>query len=287
MPSTTTQPPETEPPKPQSGSEQGKKDEQQSEAMERQSVSADVVYEAIRLEGEEELDRSTSALFWSGLAAGLAMGFSFLAQGALQAALPPEKWRHLVAILGYTVGFVIVVLGRQQLFTENTLTPVLPLLKDRSRLGDVLRLWSVVLAANLIGALAFALVLGRTVLISADVHTELTMIAREVIAPAWDTMLLRAVFAGWLIALMVWLLPGAESARLAVIVIPTYLIALFHFGHSIAGSIDVLYLVSRGDAGIGEYFRFVGPTLLGNVLGGVTLVALLNHAQVTSGEEKS
>jgi formate/nitrite transporter FocA (FNT family) len=254
--------------------------------MERQAVSADVVYEAIRLEGEEELDRSTSALFWSGLAAGLAMGFSFLAQGALQAMLPPEKWRPLVAVLGYTVGFVFVVLGRQQLFTENTLTPILPLLKDRSRLPDVLRLWSVVLAANLLGALAFAVVLGRTLLISAEVHAELTTIAREVIAPAWDAMLLRAVFAGWLIALMVWLLPGAESSRLAVIVIPTYLIALFHFGHSIAGSIDVLYLVLRGEAGIGEYFRFIGPTLLGNVVGGVTLVALLNHAQVTSGEGK-
>jgi formate-nitrite transporter family protein len=258
--------------------------QQQSEAMERQSVSADVVYEAIRLEGEEELDRSTSALFWSGLAAGLAMGFSFLTQGVLQAALPPTAWRPLVAVLGYTVGFVFVVLGRQQLFTENTLTPILPLLKDRRRLGDVARLWSIVLLANLLGALVFAWVTARTPLVGADVHTELSAIAREVIAPAVGPMLLRAVFAGWLIALMVWLLPGAESARLAVIVVPTYLIALLRFPHSIAGSIDVLYLVAGGQIGVTDYFRFIGPTLLGNVLGGVTLVALLNHAQVTSGE---
>lgn len=260
------------------------KNEAQSEAMERQSVSPDVVHEAIRLEGEEELERSSMALAWSGLAAGLAMGFSFLATAALRSAIPPAPWRHLVATLGYTVGFVFVVMGRQQLFTENTLTPILPLLHDRRKLPNVLRLWGVVLAANLAGALAFAWVLARTPLVGAEVHVALRELAREVLAPSGGEMLLRAVFAGWLIALMVWLLPGAESARLATIVVPTYLIALFRFGHSVAGSIDVLYLVAAGAASWGDYLRFLAPTLLGNVLGGVTLVTLLNHGQVVAGK---
>jgi len=260
-------------------------DEQQSDAMERQAVSADVVYEAIRLEGEEELERSSAGLAWSGLAAGLAMGFSFLAQAALRSAIPPSSWRHLVAALGYTIGFVFVVLGRQQLFTENTLTPILPLLQDRSNLPNVLRLWVVVLAANLVGAAIYAWVLAHTALVGEDVRAEMAAIAREVIQPSAAVMLLRAVFAGWLIALLVWLLPGAESARLAVIVIPTWLISIGHFGHSIAGSVDVLFLVFSGGAPFGEYLRFIGPTLLGNILGGVTLVALLNHGQVEAGEE--
>jgi formate-nitrite transporter family protein len=259
-------------------------DERQSEAMERQSVSADVVYEAIRLEGEEELERSSAALAWSGLAAGLAMGFSFLAQSVLRAGLPPSSWRHLVAALGYTIGFVFVVLGRQQLFTENTLTPILPLLNDGRKLPNVLRLWGIVLAANLVGALLFAWALAGTTLAPTDVHAEMRAIAREVVETTAGTMLLRAVLAGWLIALLVWLLPGAESARLAVIVVPTWLISINHFPHSIAGSVDVLYLVLAGGASWGDYLHFFGPTLLGNVLGGVTLVTLLNHGQVTAGE---
>jgi formate/nitrite transporter FocA (FNT family) len=271
-------------PKPIEGHPVAAGDEADAEATERQAISADVVYEAIRLEGEEELGRSTAALFWSGLAAGLAMGFSFLAQAALQAALPPTAWRPLVASLGYTVGYIIVVLGRQQLFTENTLTPILPLLQDRRRAPDVARLWGVVLVANLVGAFIFGWVVARTPLVGAEVHAEMRTIGQEVLAPAPLVMMLRAVFAGWLIALMVWLLPGAESSRVVVIVVLTYLIVLFHFGHVVAGSIDTLYLVLSGGATWSDYARFIGPTLLGNVLGGVAIVALLNHGQVTAGK---
>src|SRR3954454_9630144 len=128
-----------------------KRDAEQRDADERTAPSGKVVYKAILKEGEEELERPSAALFWSGLAAGLSMGFSMVAEGLLTAHLPDAPWRPLVAKLGYSVAFLIVVLGRQQLFTENTLSPVLPLLKrkDRATAANVLRLWGVVLAANL------------------------------------------------------------------------------------------------------------------------------------------
>ena len=129
-------------------------DAERDEAESRSSPSGKIVYKAILTEGEEELDRPSSALFWSGLAAGLSMGFSLVSEGLLRAYLPDAPWRLLVAKLGYCIGFLIVVLGRQQLFTENTLTVMLPLLrrKDPRTLANVGRLWAVVLAANLIGA---------------------------------------------------------------------------------------------------------------------------------------
>src|SRR3954452_17946948 len=104
---------------------------EQDEAESRSSPSGKIVYKAICTESEEELDRPTSALFWSGLAAGLSMGFSLVGEGLLRAHLPDEHWRPLVAKFGYSIGFLIVILGRQQLFTENTLTPVLPLLQEK------------------------------------------------------------------------------------------------------------------------------------------------------------
>src|SRR5271170_996181 len=136
---------------------------EQKQVEERLAIGANVVYETIRREGEDELQRPAAALAWSGLAAGLSMGFSFIAEGLLMARLPDQPWRPLIGCAGYCVGFLIVILGRQQLFTENTLTVVLPLLlrKDLSTLLRMLRLWGVVLGANLVGTFLFALSVGK------------------------------------------------------------------------------------------------------------------------------
>src|SRR5580704_4560585 len=135
---------------------------QEQEAEDRTSVSALVVHEAIRKDGDEELRRPVSALAWSGLAAGLSMGFSFVAQALFRTYVPDVPWRPLITNLGYPIGFLIVIVGRQQLFTENTLTAIIPLFARRNftTLISVLRLWAVVLTANLVGAHLFAWVIG-------------------------------------------------------------------------------------------------------------------------------
>ncbi|MDQ6622159.1 MAG: formate/nitrite transporter family protein, partial [Verrucomicrobiota bacterium] len=128
------------------------------EVQSRTAPPGDVVYEAIYKEGEHELERGTTALALSGLAAGLSMGFSLFAEGVLRAHLPDAPWRPLITKFGYSLGFLIVILGRQQLFTKNTLTVILPLLKEKklALLLNVARLWTIVLIANLIGAFIFA-----------------------------------------------------------------------------------------------------------------------------------
>ena len=245
-----------------------------------------VVYEVIRRSGEDELRRTWSALAWSGLAAGLSMGFSLVAMGLLRARLPDTPWRPLVVTFGYSIGFLIVILGRQQLFTENTLTPILPLLNKPSgeTLWRVARLWAVVLLTNLIGALAFAWVVGHTAVFRPETRAAFAAIGQDALEGNFWTVFLRAIFAGWLIALMVWLLPGAETARPMIIIIITFLVGIGGFAHIIAGSVEIFYLLTTGAAswahGIGGWLI---PTLCGNIVGGVSLVAALNHAQVTSG----
>jgi formate-nitrite transporter family protein len=255
------------------------------DAKRRASPRANVVHEAIRREGEDELQRTVSALAWSGFAAGLSMGFSLLAEGLLRTRLPDASWRPLISKFGYTIGFLIVVLGRQQLFTENTLTVVLPLLLRRNyeTLKSVLRLWGVVLSANLTGAYVFALMVSHTHMFSPEAHATFARIGMEAVSGSFGVTLIRGIFAGWLIALMVWLLPAAETGRIAVIVILTYMIGLGSFPHIIAGSVETLYVVASGNASWAMYFsRFFAPTLIGNILGGVALVAALNHAQIAA-----
>jgi formate/nitrite transporter FocA (FNT family) len=266
--------------------EQKKQQREHDEAHQRSAPSGKVVYKAIMMEAEDELKRSSSALFWSGLAAGLSMGFSLLSEAVLRARLPDARWRPLVAKLGYSVGFLIVILGRQQLFTENTLTPVLPLLRDKKAqtLGNMMRLWAIVLVANLIGALAMAAVFARTSAIDESVRHAMRAIGEEAMRHGFGTVLLRGIFAGWLIAMLVWLLPFAETARVWVIVIITYVVGIAHFAHIVAGAVDVFTLAWMGLRGWGEVLSlWIAPTLIGNIVGGVTLVAAINHAQVVSG----
>ena len=263
--------------------------EQEQEEVEwRSAPRTEVVYESVREEGETELRRTPSALAWDGLAAGLSMGFSFVAEGLLRSRLPDAEWRPLVSKLGYSVGFLIIVLGRHQLFTENTLTVILPLLQrpNASTFGRVLRLWGVVLAANMVGAFIFAFVISHTELFEPNAREAFGEIGREALRSWWALTLLKGVFAGWLIAMMVWMLPAAETARFFVIVLMTYLVALGGFEHIIAGAVEVFYAVLSGAATWGEFFGWMLPTLAGNILGGTTLVAALGHAQVAGEADK-
>jgi formate/nitrite transporter FocA (FNT family) len=268
-------------------------DSEKRQAAEHEPLRPMVIHEIIRAEGQAELERPAGALVWSGLAAGLSMGFSFLAEALLRAGLPDAPWRHLIASAGYCVGFIIVILGRQQLFTESTLTAALPVMSRPSRRGllSLARVWAVVFAANIAGTWLYAFALTLPGLSSAQTRTAMADLATEALAPPFWDMMLRAVFAGWLIALMVWLLPSAKTAKLLVIGLLTYMVALGRFSHIIAGSTEAAYAVIARHAAPAAYFAgFLVPTVVGNTLGGVVLAAMLNHAPLRTegvGEEES
>ncbi|MDA3920345.1 MAG: formate/nitrite transporter family protein [Salinisphaera sp.] len=263
--------------------------DQQRDARRREAPSAGVVFEAIRAEAENELVRPLLGLAWSGLAAGLSMGFSFLAMALLSAHTPDANWQRIVTSLGYSTGFLFVILGRQQLFTENTLTPVLEVLRvrDLKTVVRTLKLWGVVLGANVIGTGIFAAVMANIHILPDSMQPAMDKIAAGEYEAGFVTMMARAVFAGWLIALMLWLMPAAETARVGVIIIVTYLIGLAHFPHIIAGSVAALYGVFSGAHSIADYLSvFFLPTLIGNVFGGVLMVAVINYAQVAYSDSR-
>jgi formate-nitrite transporter family protein len=197
---------------------------EQMQAAEHTAPQALVIHEIVREEGELELRRRNAALLWSGLAAGLSMGFSLLTLAFLQSGLPDEPWRRLLDSGGYCVGFVITILGRQQLFTETTLTAVLPVMvrRDLATFLSMLRTWGIVLAANLIGTVVFALLISPQHLFGDSVWQSLISTGQEILAGPTGFKILKAIFAGWLIALMVWLLPSARSgASLSLFYSPT------------------------------------------------------------------
>lgn len=251
------------------------------EASEKSGTTAKVVHEAVRIEGTEELERPISSLLWSGLAAGLTMGCSMIGQGILMASLPDTPWRHLVATFGYCLGFLFVTMARQQLFTESTLTAMLPFLHGTHPLRDVMRFWGIVFAANIVGTLLIAGAATIPTLFEPETVHAFAKLGVEAVEPAFLTVLIKAVFAGWLIALMVWLMPAASGSRFFVIIAATWLIGAARFSHVIAGSIETAFAAMRGQISWADYaFRFLVPALIGNSIGGIVFVACLNHAQV-------
>jgi formate/nitrite transporter FocA (FNT family) len=255
---------------------------QEKEIQDRTAPPGEIVYGAVYREGEHELERSNSALAWSGLAAGLSMGFSFVAEALLRSRLPDARWVPIVSKLGYTIGFIIVILGRQQLFTKNTLTVILPLLNVKAKTScfDVGRLWVLVFFSNILGAFFFALLISQTSIFDSDMRSSLSTIAGQEFGHPFWIMFLKATLAGWLIALMIWLLPFAETARVGVIALLAYMVGLGGFPHVVAGGVVTFYAVLTGGASFGGGLtQFFAPVLLGNVVGGVALVAAGAHAE--------
>lgn len=277
-------------------SEQNRKDaaekqrETEQEVEEAHRPDALLLHEIIRAEGEEELRRTVVALALSAFAAGLTMGFSLIVPGVLKAHLPDSSWADLISSFGYSIGFLIVVLGRQQLFTENTVTPILPLLHDRTlrTLWCVARLWGIVLVANVAATFLIAYALAHSDAFKPEVRAAFTEISHHAVEGPFLTTLVKAVFAGWLIALMVWILPATGSAAPFIIILMTWLVSICGLAHIVAGSVDAFYLVVTGSIGMGAYVEhFFVPTLVGNVLGGVALVSVLNYGQVAPEVEEN
>lgn len=259
--------------------------QEQQDVDRNQPPRAAVLHEIIRTQGNQELERSVAALWWSALAAGLTMGLSLMAMGLLNSRLPEHEGFKVIASFGYCAGFLAVILARQQLFTENTLTAVLPIMSKPTlgNFGRLLRLWSVVLAGNLCGTLLVAYVMLHLPIFDRSTDLAFLEIGRKVMENDTGQMFAKGIISGWMIATMVWMIPSMESAKMWIIILITYLMALGDFTHIVVGSAEVSYLVFAGQLSWEDFWMvFAAPTLAGNIIGGSFIFALISHAQVRS-----
>lgn len=250
-----------------------------------QPPRAAVLHEIIRTQGDQELERSVAALWWSALAAGLTMGLSLMAMGLLNSRLPDAEGFKVIASFGYCAGFLAVILARQQLFTENTLTAVLPVMTKPtlSNFGRLMRLWSVVLVGNLCGTILVAYVMLHLPIFDSKTDMAFLDIGRKVMENDVEKMFAKGIISGWMIATMVWMIPSMESAKMWIIILITYLMALGDFTHIVVGAAEVSYLVFAGELPWRDFWlTFAGPTLLGNIIGGSFIFGLISHAQIRS-----
>ena len=273
----------------QSGKTPGLSADEEQEVSHNQPPRAAVLHEIIRYQGDQELERTIAALFWSALAAGLTMGLSLMAMGLFYSRLPEGDSSQVIASIGYSAGFLAVILARQQLFTENTLTAVLPVMTEPSlrNFGRLLRLWSVVLIGNLAGTILVSYVMLNLPIFDSKTDVAFLDVGRKVMENDLNQMFAKGIISGWMIATMVWMIPSMETAKVWIILMITYLMALGDFTHIVVGSVEVSYLVWAGEVSWAAFWLdFAAPTLIGNIIGGSFIFALISHAQVRSDSGK-
>ncbi len=257
--------------------------EEEHQVERRQAVGSRVVHEVVRRSGDEELSRPFWSLWWSGLSAGFGMSTSVLGEALLGSMLPDSPWKPAVASIGYTLGFLIVILGRLQLFTESTLSAVIPVVTkpDWHNLWRLVRLWAIVLFANLTGTLIIALLASNGWIGFPDHLAFMLDLSRKLLDHDWLSTMRGGIPAGFFLAAIAWSMPGGRGQEFWITFLFTYFIALGHFSHVIAGSGEVWLLAISGQATFGwAIFGYIVPALIGNVIGGTVLFALLAHAQV-------
>lgn len=174
-------------------------------------------------------------------------------------------------------------MARQQLFTENTVTAVLPVMQNPTmgNAGLLMRLWSVVLLSNVVGTGIAAWAFEYMPIFDEETRDAFVKIGMDVMKNSPGEMFANAIISGWIIATMVWMFPAAGAAKIVVIILMTWLIALADTTHIVVGSVEILYLVFNGTLHWSDFFwPFALPTLAGNICGGTFIFALMSHAQI-------
>lgn len=243
--------------------------------------TANQIYDQVARNARQELSRPVFALAVSGLAGGLTMGLTALSVSIALAELGNSASAKFIAQCLYPMGFMAVILGRAQLFTENTLYPVALMLVERRHLFSTLRLWSIVFPSNVAGALLFAMLAAKTGALRPGYLAAMTQLGIDAVSSQPGQVFWSAVVGGWMIALVAWLVSGSHSITGSVMLIwtLTFVVGLGHFAHCIATSGEILAAVLNGQLAATRYLAWLLPAVLGNITGGVLLVTLLEYGQ--------
>jgi formate/nitrite transporter FocA (FNT family) len=253
------------------------------------------VYRPIMEKGEVKLQRPTLDLVFSGLVAGLDISFGALAMAIVAGRLHQSFGLHLKAalLLGaffYPLGFLVVILGRSELFTENTLTPVAGLLRAEGTVLGLARYWSIVYCTNIVGVVLFSLLVSHIDVAFTPYLGSYRAIGTPLVAQPFLQSMLAGVLAGWLVALIAWLVEATHGdlAHILVIYVTAYLIAGLGLFHCIIGSAEVLLAMFAGAPITWDdwLLRFLAPVTLGNIIGGAVFVTVLKGVQAKAGAEQ-
>ena len=254
----------------------------EEENVESKRLTAPQIFHAAVESAREEVKRSARTLAFSGLAGGITLGITALSVASVRALIGDGGWQELVSYLIYPVGFIAVIIGRAQLFTENTLYPVVLILDERRYFLATLRLWAVVYASNIVGAAVFAALAVKSSALRPEILAELLKLGEQASTGISSHFFWSGVIGGWLIALVAWVVTASHwtIGQLVMVWLLTFVVGVGKFAHCIVTSGEILSAVFAGVVPVMTYLHWLMPATLGNIVGGVVIVSVLNYGQV-------
>jgi formate-nitrite transporter family protein len=249
---------------------------------ETRRLTANEIFEAAVENARSEIKRPVLGLIFSGLAGGTTLGLTGIAVASVQAVLGEGGWQELLSYLIYPIGFIAVIIGRQQLFTENTLYPVVLVLDERRHVLATLRLWAVVFVSNIMGAVLFAALCIYTTALRPEIQAKLVGLGVKAVQGSFGHLFWSGVVGGWLIALVAWMVTASHwtIGQVVMIWLLTFIVGVGHFAHCIVTSCEILSSTLAGAVPPGAYLGWLLAATLGNIVGGVGIVSVLNYGQV-------
>ena len=231
-------------------------------------------------EGLTQHKRSNGSLLLSALGAGLEISFSVLLMGVVYTLFHnqiSEAGMHTLLAICYPLGFLFVILGKSELFTEHTTVAVLPTITNKSSFTSLLRIWAIVLGGNIIGVFIFSVILS-VLPVSMNIITPEAYhhIAETLLKYKWYSIVGSAVLAGWLMGLLGWLTTSSNDtiSRIFIIILVTFVIGMAGLHHSVVGATEVLTgVLTSKDITLHDFLRFMCLAVTGNIIGGSFFVA--------------
>jgi formate-nitrite transporter family protein len=250
--------------------------------------SAHEIFEQAVKNAREELSRPTLAMLFSGFAGGIGMGLTGLSVALALSYLGNSPTAHFISFCFYPIGFIVVIIGRAQLFTENTLFPIVLVLDEHDHVLATLKLWGVVFVSNVAGAVFFGWLLMKTGALPTNFADALAGLGTEAVQGHFTLIFAKGVIGGWLIALVAWMVTASHwtIGQLAITWMLTFIVGAGHFSHCIASSAEIVAAIMSGHTHFSNYFGWLLPATLGNIVGGVFIVSVLNYGQVRIGAEE-
>ncbi|HKJ43631.1 MAG TPA: formate/nitrite transporter family protein [Sunxiuqinia sp.] len=256
------------------------------EALNKPKQIDEILNEQIQAAMHEH-NRANQDLFLSAISAGLEIGFSVFLMASIYSLfnnIITPSWLHVLLALAYPLGFIFVVVGKSELFTEHTTLAVIPVLNRNASFKSLMTLWGIVYSGNLLGGYVFSYILS---ILPAKLHVidigSYYELAQKLIQYSWSTILISGLLAGWLMGLLSWLVTSSQEtiSRIIIITLITSVIGIGGLHHSIVGSIEVFTgLLTSDKIGWGDYFFVQTWATVGNIIGGVVFVAFIKFSHV-------
>ena len=268
-----------------------KREKDLKEALNKPKQIKEILDEQIQTAMHEH-NRSNQDLFLSSISAGLEIGFSVFLMAVLYTlfgGLIHPSLLHVLLAFAYPLGFIFVIIGRSELFTEHTALAVIPVLNRNATFKNLMALWGIIYAGNLLGGYVFGYIIS---VLPADLemiqYNAFEVLALKLIEHPWKIIMISGILAGWLMGLLSWLVTSSQEtiSRIVIIIFITSVIGMGGLHHAIVGSIEIFtaMITSENITWI-DYLRVLGLSTVGNIIGGVVFVAFIKFSHVNPGRK--